>query len=151
MVYVIAWTPYSLVSLWGQFGPENTVTPLIAMIPNVLGKSSVLYNPIVYFFKDIKSVFSNCKILNFFSFLIIFYRDEIQIFRFRKALKKYILQQETLVETPTRLQFFGLRYRSKYLPIFFFQNQNKNKISTQNLSENPKSDLDSDFPEVALW
>lgn len=51
-LFVIAWSPYALVALLGQFGPKGAVSPWMAMIPSVFAKSSTLYNPILYAFKD---------------------------------------------------------------------------------------------------
>lgn len=64
-IFLLAWSPYSLIALLGQFGPKNFVTPWLAMIPSVFAKSSTLYNPIVYAVKDS---------------------------RFKKAFKRYVLQ-----------------------------------------------------------
>lgn len=53
-VFVAAWVPYGAVALLGQFGPVNFVTPWMAMLPSVCAKSSTLYNPFLYAYKDVR-------------------------------------------------------------------------------------------------
>uniref|UniRef100_A0A914W1Q9 G-protein coupled receptors family 1 profile domain-containing protein n=1 Tax=Plectus sambesii TaxID=2011161 RepID=A0A914W1Q9_9BILA len=53
-VFVAAWVPYGTVALLGQYGPIGIVTPWMAMLPSVCAKSSTLYNPILYAYKDVR-------------------------------------------------------------------------------------------------
>ncbi|XP_054717316.1 rhodopsin-like [Uloborus diversus] len=47
---VIAWTPYAVVSLMASLGYRHLLGPVAAVCPAVFAKTSVIYNPIVYFF-----------------------------------------------------------------------------------------------------
>lgn len=46
ILFMVAWTPYSIFALMEQFGPG--VKPSLAVLPALLAKSSICYNPIVY-------------------------------------------------------------------------------------------------------
>ncbi|KAG8223385.1 Arthropsin, partial [Ladona fulva] len=48
LLFLTSWTPYSVVSLIGQFGDIQRVTPWTATLPAIFAKASVIYNPIVY-------------------------------------------------------------------------------------------------------
>lgn len=50
LLYFTAWTPYAVVSLIGQFGPEDILTPMATTVPAFLAKTAVLFDPIVYGF-----------------------------------------------------------------------------------------------------
>ena len=47
--FVLAWTPYTVVSLMSMFGPE-LVSDVGASLPAYIAKSSSCYNPIIYVF-----------------------------------------------------------------------------------------------------
>lgn len=47
-VFCVAWTPYVIISFIGIFGPENTITPLISALPNILAKTATISNPLLY-------------------------------------------------------------------------------------------------------
>ncbi|KAF5294265.1 hypothetical protein FQR65_LT10851 [Abscondita terminalis] len=46
--FLIAWTPYAVMALLIQFGSENIITPSLTVIPALMAKSSICYNPIIY-------------------------------------------------------------------------------------------------------
>ena len=46
--FMVAWTPYSLFALIEQFGPSDLITPQMAVLPALIAKSSICYNPIIY-------------------------------------------------------------------------------------------------------
>ncbi|XP_046393698.1 melanopsin-like [Ischnura elegans] len=48
LLFLISWTPYTVVSMIGQFGDMQRVTPWAATLPAIFAKASVIYNPIVY-------------------------------------------------------------------------------------------------------
>ena len=55
LLYVTAWTPYTIVSLIGQFGPvdddgQMRLSPLTVSIPAFFAKSVIALNPLVYGF-----------------------------------------------------------------------------------------------------
>lgn len=62
--FVMAWTPYSILVLVGQFGPDGFIQPWMSQIPSVFAKVSVLYNPLIYGLKD---------------------------YRFKQAVKKFVI------------------------------------------------------------
>ncbi|XP_038074206.1 rhodopsin-like [Patiria miniata] len=55
--FLVAWTPYSVFSLYVAASKNNTVSPVAASIPAMFAKACTVYNPIIYFllnqqFKD---------------------------------------------------------------------------------------------------
>jgi r-opsin len=51
LVYLTAWTPYAIVTLIGQFGPEDSqLSPIATAIPAYFAKTAVLLDPLVYGF-----------------------------------------------------------------------------------------------------
>ena len=53
MAYLVAWTPYAVVSLVAASGHKNKLGPLGESIPSYFAKTSCIYNPVIYvlFFK----------------------------------------------------------------------------------------------------
>ena len=47
-IYTIAWTPYAVVALIGQYGNSDLITPMVAMIPIMIAKMSTVPNPFIY-------------------------------------------------------------------------------------------------------
>ncbi|XP_023231417.1 medium-wave-sensitive opsin 1-like [Centruroides sculpturatus] len=45
-----AWTPYAVVSLMVTTGYSHLIGPIASVAPAIFAKTSVIYNPIVYFF-----------------------------------------------------------------------------------------------------
>lgn len=52
LAFILAWSPFAIVALIGQFGPKHVISPLAATIPSIFAKSSSAYNPIIYAFRD---------------------------------------------------------------------------------------------------
>lgn len=48
VAFLIAWTPYSVMALLVQFGDPTLVTPAAGIVPALLAKSSICYNPVIY-------------------------------------------------------------------------------------------------------
>nr|XP_028584287.1 melanopsin [Podarcis muralis] len=48
LLYVLSWSPYSMVALLAFAGYSHVLTPLMNTIPAVIAKASSIYNPIVY-------------------------------------------------------------------------------------------------------
>ncbi|OPJ84669.1 melanopsin [Patagioenas fasciata monilis] len=48
LLYVISWSPYSVVALVAFAGYSHILTPFMNSIPAVIAKASVIHNPIVY-------------------------------------------------------------------------------------------------------
>ena len=46
--FLIAWTPYSVFALIVQFADPALVTPATGVLPALIAKSSICYNPIIY-------------------------------------------------------------------------------------------------------
>ena len=47
-LWVIAWTPFTVICLLGLHGDQKLLTPLVSTLPIFFAKSSCLYNPIIY-------------------------------------------------------------------------------------------------------
>ncbi|XP_078533610.1 visual pigment-like receptor peropsin [Lissotriton helveticus] len=48
VMFLVAWSPYSIVCLWASFGDPKTITPAMAIIAPLFAKSSTFYNPCIY-------------------------------------------------------------------------------------------------------
>uniref|UniRef100_A0A8C4UPY7 Opsin 4 n=1 Tax=Falco tinnunculus TaxID=100819 RepID=A0A8C4UPY7_FALTI len=48
LLYVISWSPYSVVALIAFAGYSHVLTPFMNSIPAVIAKASVIHNPIIY-------------------------------------------------------------------------------------------------------
>ncbi|XP_067996128.1 melanopsin isoform X1 [Melanerpes formicivorus] len=48
LLYVISWSPYSVVALVAFAGYSHILTPFVNSIPAVIAKASVIHNPIIY-------------------------------------------------------------------------------------------------------
>ncbi|XP_059484611.1 parapinopsin-like isoform X2 [Neocloeon triangulifer] len=47
-MFLVAWTPYSAFALIVAFGDPSLITPGTAVLPALMAKSSICYNPIIY-------------------------------------------------------------------------------------------------------
>ena len=47
-LWLMAWTPFAVVSLIGTWGNTALITPLVCELPVILSKTSCVYNPIIY-------------------------------------------------------------------------------------------------------
>lgn len=52
MAFLISWMPYSVLALTVVSDPEVKISPLVAMLPVYLAKSSTVYNPLIYIFMN---------------------------------------------------------------------------------------------------
>ncbi|XP_028031973.1 parapinopsin-like [Bombyx mandarina] len=63
IAFTVAWTPYSLFALMEQFATEGIVSPGASVIPALVAKSSICYDPLIYvgmntqFRQSIKRIF----------------------------------------------------------------------------------------------
>lgn len=48
VAFMTAWTPYAVFALVEQFGPPDLISPALAVLPALIAKSSICYNPIIY-------------------------------------------------------------------------------------------------------
>lgn len=48
IAFILAWTPYAVFALIKQFGPTDYIGPGMAVLPALIAKSSICYNPIIY-------------------------------------------------------------------------------------------------------
>lgn len=46
--FTISWCPYAVFALIEQFGDPNIISPAMGVIPALIAKSSIWYNPIIY-------------------------------------------------------------------------------------------------------
>lgn len=46
--FLLAWSPYAIFALIKQFGDPDIITPGIAILPALIAKSSICYNPVIY-------------------------------------------------------------------------------------------------------
>nr|BAQ54764.1 opsin, pteropsin type [Macromia amphigena] len=48
VAFLVAWTPYSVLALLVAFGDASLISPGVAVVPALMAKSSICYNPIIY-------------------------------------------------------------------------------------------------------
>lgn len=48
VMFLVAWSPYSIVCLWSSFGDPRKISPAMAIIAPLFAKSSTFYNPCIY-------------------------------------------------------------------------------------------------------
>ncbi|KAG5881211.1 hypothetical protein JTB14_037058 [Gonioctena quinquepunctata] len=48
VAFLVAWSPYAILSLLVQFGDPSLISPAAGVAPALLAKSSICYNPIIY-------------------------------------------------------------------------------------------------------
>lgn len=48
LMFLLAWSPYSIVCLWACFGDPRKIPPAMAIIAPLFAKSSTFYNPCIY-------------------------------------------------------------------------------------------------------
>ena len=48
LAFFISWSPYAIVSFAGTILGHNAVDPAFSLVPELLAKASVIYNPILY-------------------------------------------------------------------------------------------------------
>ena len=54
MAFFISWFPYAFSSLVGSALGHESISPAYSMIPELMAKASVIYNPIIYVFLNAK-------------------------------------------------------------------------------------------------
>ena len=52
LAFLVSWLPYAVLALTVVFDPEVKISPLVAMVPVYLAKSSTVYNPLIYIFMN---------------------------------------------------------------------------------------------------
>lgn len=67
--FLLAWTPYSIFALSEQFGDPDLITPSLAVLPALIAKSSICYNPLIY-------VGMNSQVFKTFAHKLIFTPNE---------------------------------------------------------------------------
>ena len=48
IAFLIAWTPYAVLALIIAFGDPHVISPGVAVVPALVAKSSICYNPLIY-------------------------------------------------------------------------------------------------------
>ncbi|XP_010783138.1 visual pigment-like receptor peropsin, partial [Notothenia coriiceps] len=48
VMFLVAWSPYSIVCLWASFGDPKRIPAAMAIIAPLFAKSSTFYNPCIY-------------------------------------------------------------------------------------------------------
>ncbi|XP_013161887.1 PREDICTED: parapinopsin-like [Papilio xuthus] len=48
VAFTVAWTPYSLFALLEQFAEQGIISPGVGVIPALIAKSSICYDPLIY-------------------------------------------------------------------------------------------------------
>ncbi|XP_033471799.2 pinopsin-like [Epinephelus lanceolatus] len=46
--YLLCWMPYGVVAMMATFGRQGVVSPVAAVVPSILAKSSTVINPVIY-------------------------------------------------------------------------------------------------------
>lgn len=48
LAFLVAWIPYAVFALVEQFGDPELISPALAILPALIAKSSICYNPVIY-------------------------------------------------------------------------------------------------------
>lgn len=48
LMFLVAWSPYSVVCLWASFSDPKQIPAAMAIIAPLFAKSSTFYNPCIY-------------------------------------------------------------------------------------------------------
>ena len=54
VAFLLSWSPYAALALYVIITKNNSIHPVLSMVPVVLAKSSSLWNPYIYFMRDTK-------------------------------------------------------------------------------------------------
>ncbi|KAG7225170.1 hypothetical protein INR49_014728 [Caranx melampygus] len=73
IMFLVAWSPYSLVCLWASFGDPRTIPAPMAIIAPLFAKSSTFYNPCIYVIAN-KNYFNNKLTIKILSLSLSLYR-----------------------------------------------------------------------------
>lgn len=104
IVFLLAWTPYAVLALTVAFVDPNIVSPALSVVPALIAKSSICYNPIIYagMNTQVNTTVENSIRRNRFSKLVcLFFKesDSDAEFVFRlsvlESARKSILKMET--------------------------------------------------------
>ncbi|GAB1288111.1 Leucine-rich repeat, immunoglobulin-like domain and transmembrane domain-containing protein 3 [Apodemus speciosus] len=60
LMFLLAWSPYSIVCLWACFGNPKKIPPSMAIIAPLFAKSSTFYNPCIYVAANKKATLELC-------------------------------------------------------------------------------------------
>uniref|UniRef100_A0AAY5KKS8 G-protein coupled receptors family 1 profile domain-containing protein n=1 Tax=Esox lucius TaxID=8010 RepID=A0AAY5KKS8_ESOLU len=47
--FVVAWSPYVVLSFWRMFHTKDSLAPIVSMLPCLFAKGSTAYNPFIYY------------------------------------------------------------------------------------------------------
>ncbi|KAK2116105.1 hypothetical protein P7K49_006731 [Saguinus oedipus] len=61
-MFLVAWSPYSIVCLWASFGDPKKIPPAMAIIAPLFAKSSTFYNPCIYVVANKKKMDSSSSL-----------------------------------------------------------------------------------------
>lgn len=48
IAFLVSWMPYAVVSMWAAFGDKENIPPTSTVVPAILAKCSVMWNPVIY-------------------------------------------------------------------------------------------------------
>ena len=48
IAFLLSWSPYCIVSLVSTFKGRDVISPSLSLVPEMMAKASVIYNPLVY-------------------------------------------------------------------------------------------------------
>ena len=48
LAFLLSWSPYCVVSLISNFKGSHVISPELSLVPELMAKSSVIYNPIIF-------------------------------------------------------------------------------------------------------
>lgn len=82
-MFLVAWSPYSMVCLWASLGDPKTIPAPMAIIAPLFAKSSTFYNPCIYVIANKKWVFI---------FAIIFDNVIVNVYFLKYACYKHLCE-----------------------------------------------------------
>ncbi|CAG5043706.1 unnamed protein product [Parnassius apollo] len=130
VAFTVAWTPYSLFALMEQFATEGIISPGLGVIPALIAKSSICYDPLIYvgmntqFRQSIRRVFG------------VHSKGHSQT---EKGLHNTVLSQKL-----SAINEITIRYNTSELNLLTTpQRDEKNKIPTDERADATRSDFNS--------
>uniref|UniRef100_A0A8C2ZG67 Rhodopsin n=1 Tax=Cyclopterus lumpus TaxID=8103 RepID=A0A8C2ZG67_CYCLU len=105
--YLLCWMPYGVIAMMATFGRPGAVSPITAVVPSILAKSSTVINPVIYILMN--KQFYRC-------FLILFHCEH----QLTENLQSSMPSKTTVVQLQRRVcdSTAGHEYYSLFLNTF---------------------------------
>lgn len=133
VAFLIAWSPYAVFALIVQFGQVTMITPSVAIFPALLAKTSICYNPIIYFglntqVSELPSTVGN---------------QSSVFLQFRQSLRQILRRSKDKSDTYTNL---ALKYMSQLTQ---FETEDKLKCTVTTNVFHRRDEVENEIVEIS--